>query len=423
MIEFTEEQDINKISLKEEKVSESQNNQSQVNPFINTCLFCASKDVFHCRLEGCKFSDICANCLYESKDRLVHHKEHFELIINPYKSQAVFKYDNNPSLKVLNQLFHDELKRNLTNFKINKNKLEHVILSRNNIIQGIRDELQFVYNEIVKNLEDNLARLDEKYEKANQAKLNNSQVEVTIPDFTQGNDAIGASSKEKGEIKIYNDPEKELKDCKIQFENLLNYLNNPDLIKADFNRVIEKANRKIKRMSLDELCDPNLEFSLKKTIYSNLFETNSSYVTNDDKLGNTNSYFAVKSKEILEGNFVARIRVEKITHFSDFQVAVGVIKANSSRSDYYMDSIVLFSSGKKNRDYQGNADIKITDTWKNNDMIYIKRTNDNSLFFGLNDEDKLAVSSSFHGAAKIVVGFLTSLNGDSLIFDSLESEL
>jgi len=91
-----------------------------------------------------------------------------------------------------------------------------------------------------------------------------------------------------------------------------------------------------------------------------------------------------------------------------------------------MDSVLFHSSGRipssKFSDSEDSS-LVVSEPWKNGDVIFIKRDYDNSIHFGLNDENNLkSAYDDVTGNFRIVLGFLNSAsNGDHFEMTYLRS--
>jgi len=126
------------------------------------------------------------------------------------------------------------------------------------------------------------------------------------------------------------------------------------------------------------------------------------------------SYYCVKSEELLTGAFLCKIEIINVSGCGSWNKSAGIIKENSTNNDnnYYMDSVLFHSSGKiPSSKFSGSGDgsLVISEPWKNGDVIFIKRDYDNSIHFGLNDENYLKRAyEDVTGNFRIVLGFLSS---------------
>ena len=133
------------------------------------------------------------------------------------------------------------------------------------------------------------------------------------------------------------------------------------------------------------------------------------------------NYWCAKSEYILNGAFEAKISIIKINEknaLESWDYAIGLIKNTPSYKDnqYYNDSICLYSNGLINKKFQGNIGAQLFDLiWKIGDIILVKRDNLNNIYFGINNETKLAYKD-ITGPFKIVFGYSKNVK-DGDIFE------
>jgi len=135
------------------------------------------------------------------------------------------------------------------------------------------------------------------------------------------------------------------------------------------------------------------------------------------------SYWYVQSEQLLTGPFICKVSVNLLLSVNDYwKHTFGIIKENSNNiSQYYMDCILFNSLGYLAKKFSSSgAYKKIFDKWKTGDELIIKRDYDNTILFGLNDENELIEAfTSIIGNFRIVMGFSKNIEGDQFTMNYL----
>jgi len=136
-------------------------------------------------------------------------------------------------------------------------------------------------------------------------------------------------------------------------------------------------------------------------------------------------YWCVKSEEVLFGPFICKISVDLLINLPDYwNHTCGIIKEDGVNNiSYYNDSILMNSNGYIASKFSGSGAHKIIfDKWKTGDELIIKRDHNNSISFGLNDENNLKEEFfSIEGNFRIVMGFCNSIQGDKFSMKYLQN--
>ena len=185
------------------------------------------------------------------------------------------------------------------------------------------------------------------------------------------------------------------------------------IVLNELNEVIENVSNKNNNNGKEEIEESPA--SIKKCLNLNWREherATGSIVDNSGEYLN-NSHWHVESEEILSGVFTARIRLNKYTSNSNnWTCAIGMIRADEKikTNGYYNHSVVLLNdcsivdkfSGSETRRKILNGRV-----WTEGDEIIIKRDNNDSVYFGMNDEQSCEFAyNGIAGDYRIVIGFI-----------------
>lgn len=352
-------------------------------------------EMFKCNEKSCKKNILCKYCEVETKEGLKHLLEHYNNIeivglLNQQENKVVKEFEG---YELLNKVYLESLERikniNTEIFEKKKDAEELIILQ-------VTENLNNKYNSITQEFEN------------------------LINDLTNKVDNIQSS----------NSVEKtELKKMRIQLEETTDNLESSETIEKLFLNPVNKAINKIKQISIDDLINKKFNFieKFKGFIGSSLsteLTTGSNKVITVTKSGI--SYWAETSKEILKGSFLAKIKVINIdssTANSDWYQSVGIMDAtNTDFNSYYSYSSILKSTGEFYNSSGGTQRL-FNSPFKTDDTIYMKRDEENNLYFAINDEDDMKLArSNCSGDYKIVFGFMFACNGDTYELEEL-SEL
>ena len=346
-----------------------------------------------CTFENCEKGGIpiCKYCVLNSKEQISHLAEHFDYIKNllyENENESIKSFEN--SLKCeeeygdLNKIFKD-------------------------IYEKSRNEIDSIFNEIQNKriimIEQFRYTLLTKYE------LFTNELEELIKTLSQKLNSVNSKDTKLKE---------EILKMKKELEGKLNLLSNPEEISKDLEQLINKIECLIKKLKVDDILNNKFNLDILKKSPLNLELT-----TGGNRIIVTprgSSYWATKSVEVLEGAFICKIRVVSINSNNKggyWNYAVGIIRSDSNNdTSYYNDSVLIQSNGYIPEKFLGSGSTRqlFSQNWKNDDIVIIKRDENNSVFFAINDENSLLLA--FHdiiGKFRIVLGFSTSMNGD--IFD------
>lgn len=348
-----------------------------------------------CELESCgKQSDsICKYCALNSKELLTHLAEHFEHIKDLSLEHAVSSDSFNKTLKSdeeysdLNKIFLDIFEK--AKIKIDT-VYEQISNKRFVMTEQFRNSLLSKYENFTRELENLVSTLSTKLSSLS---------------------SLNTSFRE------------EISKLKKELDAKLTLLSNPVEITRDLEELLNKAEKIIKKLRVEELLSDKFNLDvLGKLPLSTELTTGGNRIIATTR---GSSYWTTKSEQILEGSFICKIRVVSINSSyasSHWNYAVGIIRASSNNeSSYYNDSIILQSNGYIPDKFTGSGSTRqlFFNNWKANDVIFIKR-DDNCLYFGLNDENSFQLAySDIVGPYRIVLGFSTSVNSDIFELEEL----
>jgi hypothetical protein len=350
-----------------------------------------------CTFENCEkgSSPICKYCVLNSREHISHLADHFDYIKKIYienENGSIDSFEN--SLKSeeeygdLNKIFKDIYEKSRT------------------VIDSIFDQIQ---NQRLIMTEQYRNTLLTKYE------LFTNELEELIKTLSQKLNSVNSKDTKLKE---------EILKMKKELDAKLNLLSNPDEIFKDLEQLINKIESLIKKLKVEDILNNKFNLDILKKLPVNLELTTGGNRINVTPRGS--SYWATKSVEVLEGAFICKIRVVSINSNSVgsyWNYAVGIIRSDSTNdTSYYNDSVIMQSNGYIPEKFSGSGSTRqlFTQNWENGDVIIIKRDENNSVFFGINDENSLQLA--FHGIIgkfRIVLGFSTSMNGDIFELEEL----
>ena len=239
--------------------------------------------------------------------------------------------------------------------------------------------------------------------------------ESTVDNLTKQTDNLDLTLKSaKDEV------EKIQKDLDEQIE----FLESKEKIDEAFAKINKKLNNKLKSSNLEKYIDPALKINFKKGCGNINFRNGTPIVIATTRTGS--SYWCECSEEVFEGPMFARIRINNITKKSDWSLNIGLQRANSNNtSSYYQDGVFYMCSGKITTAFQGNQGRNLQRQWNNGDEVLIKRDENNTIWFGLNNEDSMEIAYqnnvNLNVPMRLCVGFSSSMNGDNIEIIEIDS--
>lgn len=353
------------------------------------------KALLTCSETKCDKKEFCRYCEIGSKEGAKHLEDHFDNLKFKYDDQYLSDHQLNSfdGFELLNNKYLESI--DLIDSKINLELFDNLISSKYEVVSQIKQNINNKYKTIKENFE----------------KL--------VTDLTvMVEDVKSLSVKDKIEIKKLRE----------QLELNSEALENSNTLEKIFLKSIQKTNKKIKEMKVQDLLDNNYNF-LEKFAGFNKINLSNDLANGTNRITTRNrsdcSYWAEVSKEILKGSFFAKIKIVEINPSyanNDWYYSIGMIKADTTDfNSFYSYSIMLKSTGKAYS--SGDSDVDLFTTWKTGDYIYVKRDENNTVLFGLNDEDNLRPAFyNKQGDYKILFGFMFICENDIFELEEL-SEL
>jgi len=189
-------------------------------------------------------------------------------------------------------------------------------------------------------------------------------------------------------------------------------------------QIIEKISTTTKELKEDEEESPASKVTMLNLNWMPDSQSEGNIVRNNATKGS--SYWIVKSEELLDGPFVCKIVVVKIQLTNGYwDHSAGIIKENQNNSEgtYYNDSLVYQSNGYAAVAFSSSGGgQKISESWKTNDIVFIKRDSENNVYMGLNDETNLVLAfPKIEGRFRIYMAFSSSSRSDEFRLDYLQN--
>lgn len=343
-----------------------------------------------------KEKGVCTECVFESKEELEYLVENYDDVEGLVPdNEALYKstLHDYEGFDILNAIYRKKLDE--ADIVVDR-AFENVSQSRHKIVKTIKDALFDMYNVIT-----------DKFEML--VKAVNSNIKTL--------DISDQASKE------------EFKRLKKSLDDQTEYLDNEEKLKEDFNLIVEKATKRFEKLKLFDLAQPKLKFHIGK--YGCSYElTGGTGSILKGVTGKQGNYWYAISEEILEGKFVAKIKVNEINSEktkTQFSHAVGLIRSKAIINDgnYQKESILLQSNGYiADRFTNSGMFKKLFDTpWTKSDEIIIKRDSKNDLYFAINDETNFKKAfGNVTGEYRLVIGLSTQIVGDELELIEISKE-
>ena len=334
--------------------------------------YCETHKILNLKCNTCG-KTLCKYCVFTSKSDANHFAQHFDALSDYIKSDMYYASDSrlnrNENFKELNKFFPEFVSK--SNRRLNF-IFDNILIARDNISEQINNTYLEQYNKIV----DEVTELNKK--------LNQSRGE-------------------------------EAKNIQNKISNLLsNYKN-------EFENTLNKFEERFNKLKAKELRHGQYNFNSS-------FKTNNTWNNNSNRLTTSKKeapYWIAKSNEIIEGSFMAKVRVvniDKDNGNNHWNFTFGMQKSENKDTDdtYYTSSVILQSNGWTNNEYTSSGINKqILDRWRIDDILIIFRDELNNVFFGINDDTQLKHAfSNIVGSFRLIMGFRGNMNGD--IFDLIE---
>lgn len=345
--------------------------------------------LFPCKEENCSLT-LCKVCVFEDASQAKHLSEHFDSFKSTISSD-VAEYEKKlkefEGYEILNKCFLAAISQAKSFLETT---YEKVYSSKLTLDATISNALVETYEGITSNFEDTVKEVNAAIEKLD---MKNPQAKDNF------------------------------KAIKRSLDEQTDFLDSEEKIKQKFDLILAKAEKRINGMTVSKLSTTNLRIGIGRFGVSLDFVGYgiNSITTNPGKnVGG--SYWCVRSEEVLEGCFIARVKIiainpNNVTNYWNY--GIGICKAESTNdSSYYNDSVVFLSNGWLANKFSGSGSYRqiFQRNWVNNDEIIIKRDESNTVFFGINDEGSLVKAfDSIGGNYRIIIGF-----GQSMLNDTFE---
>ena len=208
---------------------------------------------------------------------------------------------------------------------------------------------------------------------------------------------------------------------KNQIKMQLNELSDENTTLVTLNNVIKQEEELKNKQEKEELKIKQEKEELKIKQQEEKRKTMGGYMSNRVITNkHPGSYWCSKSDYILKGAFEAKISILKIdeneANKDYWCYIVGLIKVKESYVDdkFLNNSICLANNGYIKK-FFGNHTFKLFNyNWKCNDIIIVKRDSLKNIYFGINNQTKVAYEN-ISGHFRLVIGFSSSVrDGDIL---------
>lgn len=330
---------------------------------------------------------LCRICLLKSKSDITYYYDNydsFESVNNNNKLNSIINGNEKEIIKdyegftILNKVFLNIIKNSNIEFT---NELNNSQINRKRFSKNLKDGAEFIYLNLIKKFEENIDELNNL--------LDNMDISLDCSKY-------------------------KIQEVEKKLNSKLEFLSKEDILKSEFNKLYNSFYNKLKTISKNDFISENTNLNFLKVLVNPIFNNGSNIIISQKR--NNGSYWSVSSENILEGEFCAKIRINKILNKSDWSLNIGIIRSNSTNtSTYYTDGVFFMCSGKITQQFSGNQGQNFLRPWKNDDIILIRRDKSNSIYFGLNDESTFEKAySNIIGPYRICVGFSSSMEGDNI---------
>ncbi len=214
----------------------------------------------------------------------------------------------------------------------------------------------------------------------------------------------------------------EVKKMKSDLDAKLELLSNPEPIVKDLNLYCDNLEAKLKIMTVMDILENKFNFSQKKSNCKLEWECGGPTIRVTPR---GSSYWSMRSTEVIEGGFICKIAIRHINqsnvnNYWNFCLGLSKLLIQND-SSYYNDCVLIQSNGYCPTRFSGSGSgIKLLEKlWTIGDVLILKRDEHGTVFFGINDEEKLVRGhDNVTGPMKVVMGFSTSMNNDT--FEMIE---
>lgn len=215
----------------------------------------------------------------------------------------------------------------------------------------------------------------------------------------------------------------EVKRLKKKIEDTSKIVEDPKNSHLYFEESLDKLNRKLKNLKLQDLLKEDLKFSLSTQISVLGWSGNSDPVLTVTAGGS--SYKCWVSTALFENEFTCRVKIvnieaSRISGYWNYSFGIMREGKSTNQTSYYSDSALLQSNGHTNIQFSGssNTTTSLTASWKVDDLIGVYRDSNNDIYFSINNEEKVKGFTNIAGNFNIVLGFSSSCNGE--VFEMID---
>lgn len=324
----------------------------------------------------------CTTCLYDDHEILSLYIENLDLIQEVYSSdfsKYLDKLKDYEGFANINKVFKEELEKT----------------------PNIGDKVTSEY------LSKNAYKIFYNLEKALKSEYTNTcqKFEKTVEELIEKTDKLDLSLKSAKD---------ELNGIQKSLDDQTEMLSSDKMILEIFSKITNKLDSRINHINIEKFVDEETKFNFSKGNGDINFQSGSNISVS--MTGRGGSYNREMSEQVFSGPLLARIKINNITRKNDWNLNIGLIRANNTNSNnYYQDGVFYMCSGKITVQYQGNQGRNITRAWENGDEIIIKRDENNDIWFGLNEDSSLQkVYTNITGEMRLCVGYSSSSSGDNI---------
>lgn len=292
-----------------------------------------------------------------------------------------FELSNDESFRLLNEVFQ----KNLTKIEARvKEFFGDLKSTKDKILVDSFEACRFKYKEIIGQFEKNLE---------------------TIYDETEKVDACNQD---------------EVRKLKLRVKEAEKGIENEAEVKKLFAEVLNKLNYKLEQLTIQSLSNPEFKFTLSGKHEDNNWKgLNSNVIIN--KKSNMGVYKCFLSSDIFDHEVSCQIRLRKFNSLkgSDhWNYSFGLLLGDSLKShdNFFKNSIVLLSTGflaTKNSNIV-DKEKKITEQWKEDDLITVIKNSEGEVYFQLNEGEKVLAFKEVVDVVQVIFAVGTNIIDDEI---------